>query len=79
MKQVGLKATLSFGSCGVVTELFTSERAQRLLGEMTGWAGGEKWTKIPWMIDLWEARSVAVREGKPIFAWAKNGHPLGST
>ena len=36
-----------------------------------------KWTKIPWMASLWEARKKAAAEGKPILLWEMDGHPLG--
>jgi hypothetical protein len=38
-----------------------------------------RWTTIPWELDLFEARKKAVQEKKPIFIWAMNGHPLGCT
>jgi hypothetical protein len=38
-----------------------------------------KWLSIPWQTDLWEARQLAAREGKPLFLWAMNGNPLGCT
>ena len=37
----------------------------------------EKWTTIPWHTSLWEARTQAAREGKPILLWEMDGHPLG--
>jgi hypothetical protein len=37
------------------------------------------WRSIPWKISLLEAQAVAAREGKPIFIWAMDGHPLGCT
>ena len=37
------------------------------------------WRTIPWKISLLEAQAVAAREGKPIFIWAMDGHPLGCT
>ncbi len=37
------------------------------------------WQEIPWTIDLLEARRTAAREGKPIFLWQMDGHPLGCT
>jgi hypothetical protein len=39
----------------------------------------EKWTQIPWMTSLWEARQRAAAEGKPILLWETDGHPLGCT
>ena len=35
------------------------------------------WLQIPWRSDLWEARRLAAREGKPILLWEMDGHPLG--
>jgi hypothetical protein len=42
-------------------------------------AGKEKWTQIPWMTSLWDARKKAAAEGKPILLWEMDGHPLGCT
>ena len=39
----------------------------------------EKWQTIPWKTDLLEARAFAAKEGKPVFLWSMNGHPLGCT
>ena len=39
----------------------------------------EKWTEIPWETDLTAARRRAAREGKPLFLWMMDGHPLGCT
>lgn len=37
------------------------------------------WRTIPWRTSVLEAQAVAAREGKPIFIWAMDGHPLGCT
>jgi hypothetical protein len=42
-------------------------------------SAAEKWQSIPWKVDLLEARAAAAREGKPLFLWSMNGHPLGCT
>lgn len=39
----------------------------------------EIWEKIPWEVDLFEARDRAFASKKPIFLWSMNGHPLGCT
>jgi hypothetical protein len=39
----------------------------------------EAWRTIPWRINLLEAQRTAAQEGKPIFIWAMDGHPLGCT
>ena len=38
--------------------------------------GEEKWTQIPWLTSLWEARQRAAAAGKPILLWEMDGHPL---
>lgn len=38
-----------------------------------------KWTRIPWLSSLWEARRRAAAEGKPILLWEMDGNPLGCT
>ncbi len=42
-------------------------------------AQDEPWQTIPWRISLLDAQKAAVKEGKPIFIWAMDGHPLGCT
>lgn len=42
--------------------------------------GGEaRWTEIPWLASLWEARKEAAAAGKPILLWEMDGNPLGCT
>ena len=42
-------------------------------------AQDEPWLTIPWRIALLDAQKTAAQEGKPIFIWAMDGHPLGCT
>ena len=44
---------------------------------LTETSGKEKWRKILWRHDLWDARIESAKTGKPIFIWAMNGNPLG--
>jgi len=37
------------------------------------------WAKIPWRVDLSQARLEAAAAGKPILLWEMDGHPLGCT
>ena len=37
------------------------------------------WRTIPWRISVLDAQAAASQEGKPIFIWAMDGHPLGCT
>lgn len=39
----------------------------------------ETWRQIPWKISVLGAQRSAAAEGKPIFIWAMDGHPLGCT
>jgi hypothetical protein len=39
----------------------------------------DRWARIPWKASLWEARKTAAAQGKPIFLWEMDGHPLGCT
>jgi hypothetical protein len=39
----------------------------------------EKWLKIDWRANLWDARKEAAEQGKPILLWEMDGHPLGCT
>ncbi|MDB4773022.1 hypothetical protein OAG20_03185 [Verrucomicrobiales bacterium] len=39
----------------------------------------EAWTTIPWQVSLVPAQQLALKEGKPLFVWAMDGHPLGCT
>ena len=35
------------------------------------------WRSIPWRLSVLEARAIALKEDKPVFIWAMDGHPLG--
>ncbi len=39
----------------------------------------EAWTTIPWQSSLIPAQQMALKEGKPLFIWAMDGHPMGCT
>jgi hypothetical protein len=39
----------------------------------------QKWQTIPWATDIAAARTRAISEGKPLFLWSMNGHPMGCT
>lgn len=39
----------------------------------------EPWRTIPWKTSVLDAQQQAGVEGKPIFIWAMDGHPLGCT
>jgi hypothetical protein len=39
----------------------------------------EAWTTLPWLSSLLPAQHTALAEGKPLFIWAMDGHPMGCT
>lgn len=40
--------------------------------------GELRFHEIPWLIDVWEARRKAAKEGKPILVWSgAGGSPVG--
>lgn len=42
-------------------------------------SGAEVWRTIPWKTSMLSAQAEAAKDGKPIFIWAMDGHPLGCT
>jgi hypothetical protein len=40
-------------------------------------AAEDRYLAIPWRQNLMRARDEAQRDGKPLFLWIMNGHPLG--
>ena len=36
-----------------------------------------RWERIPWQVDLWDARRKSALEGKPIMLWEMDGNPMG--
>jgi hypothetical protein len=57
----------------------TPETIAQLQGLIKPKVDEDKWTQIPWMANLWQARKRAAAEGKPILLWEMDGHPLGCT
>jgi hypothetical protein len=49
------------------------------IAEIVAKPSEEKWLSIPWRTNLAEARISSQRQGKPIFMWIMNGHPMGCT
>ena len=56
-----------------------SPEYQRLVNVIKPAESELNWLKIDWGTDLWEARKKAAEEGKPIFLWEMDGHPMGCT
>jgi hypothetical protein len=74
-----LMALALFASDGLTEkEVLTEKEFDRLHAELQP-AADAPWRSIPWKISLLEAQAASAREGKPIFIWAMDGHPLGCT
>lgn len=56
-----------------------AERFQKLHELIVPHRDEVAWTEVDWGTDLWEARRTAAEQGKPIFLWEMDGHPLGCT
>jgi len=64
---------------GTTAEAIAPGQFQQLHALIKPQSTEEKWTSIPWLTGLWEARTRAAAEGKPILLWEMDGHPLGCT
>jgi hypothetical protein len=73
---VPLLAATLLGSTLAVAEL-TPDQFTHL--HRTLQPGEEAWTTIPWQSSLIPAQQLALKEGKPLFIWAMDGHPMGCT
>ena len=69
-----LLSTLAIAASGVLT-LGEFETLHQQLQP----TGAEVWRTIPWKTAMLDAQATAAKEGKPIFIWAMDGHPLGCT
>jgi hypothetical protein len=74
---LGLGVAVSF-ACAALP-VVTQENFGSLSALIKPRAGEDKWSEIPWLTNLWEARQKAAAEGKPILLWEMDGHPLGCT
>jgi len=73
---VSLAALTACLSCRAAEPLKTEHIAQiRALVKPD--AEEDRWERIPWHTNLWEARKQAAERGKPILLWEMDGHPLG--
>jgi hypothetical protein len=66
--------------CGVTAaEPISPEQFTKLQALIKPSPNEDPWATIPWLTDLWQARQLAARQGKPILLWEMDGHPLGCT
>jgi hypothetical protein len=85
MRSALTRSLLALGCCWLAcgparaAEPIRPEQFARLQELIRPGAGEEKWTAIPWLDSLWEARRRAAAEGKPILLWEMDGNPLGCT
>jgi hypothetical protein len=88
MKNLERVLTISLAALGILgaapphavaAEPILPQQLNPLLALIRPRPGEEKWQQIPWMINLWEARTKAAAQGKPILLWEMDGHPLACT
>ena len=72
-------AWLVFGGSTQAAEPIRLEQLDELKALIKPGKDEDRWAAIPWMTDLWQARQLAARQGKPILLWEMDGHPLGCT
>ncbi len=53
------------------------KQIDHLLAVIKPGEGEDPFATIPWQTNLWEARKLAAKQGKPILLWEMDGHPLG--
>jgi len=57
----------------------SAEQFAKTLALIKPQPGESKWTEIPWLLSVHDARVKAAAEGKPIFIWSSGGAlPLGA-
>ena len=71
--------TLTFSLAGAAAESISSNQFNELHALIKPKSDESKWTQIPWLTSLWDARQRAAAAGKPILLWEMDGHPLGCT
>jgi hypothetical protein len=52
-------------------------QVEQLLATIRPAYGEDPFSTIPWQTNLWDARKLAAKEGKPLLLWEMDGHPLG--
>jgi hypothetical protein len=72
-------AWLGAGWTAPAAEPIRPEQVGELQALIKPGKGEDQWATIPWLTDLWQARQLAARQGKPILLWEMDGHPLGCT
>lgn len=76
---LGLALLLGAAPPTPAAEPISPAQVAHLRAEVLPAPGEQKWTQIPWLTSLWQARQRAAAEGKPILLWEMDGHPLGCT
>jgi hypothetical protein len=72
-------AWLGAGPSAAAAEAIPPGQFAKLQALIKPGPGEDRWAAIPWLNNLWQARQLAARLGKPILLWEMDGHPLGCT
>jgi hypothetical protein len=81
-KNWGLLAALAtLGSVALLHagEPIAPEDVSKLHALIRPHAGEAKWSEIPWIADIHEARTKAANEGKPLYIWSASADAMGCT
>jgi hypothetical protein len=70
---------LAWAPSAPAAEPISPEKLTKLQALIKPSPSEDPWATIPWLTDLWQARQLAARQGKPILLWEMDGHPLGCT
>jgi len=75
---IGFGHSLSRGGAQVKMVPIPPESFVKVLKLIKPQPGELRFHEIPWLIDVWEARKKAAKEGKPILVWSgAGGSPVG--
>lgn len=64
---------------GLLAALLQSETLEERVKSVMPTFAEERWLDIGWRTDIRAARIEAQKNGKPLFFWVMNGHPMGCT
>jgi hypothetical protein len=66
-----------FAIFGIAMLPLAAQPAAELHALIAPTAEESAWMDVGWQTDIAQAQAAATREGKPIFLWQMDGHPLG--
>ena len=68
-----LLLTAQFAWAETKTTSASQDSFQQLHALIKRQPGESRWVEIDWYPSVWEARQIAIAQGKPLFLWAGSG------